>query len=77
MQLFEQTRAGDRDRGLATEAAAAVRDYAFGELGLSRVISLIRPGNAASQRVAEKIGMTREKKIVRGTTTYWLYALSR
>ncbi len=44
-------------QGLATEAALAVRDYAFQTLGLPELISLIRVGNAASRRVAEKIGM--------------------
>ncbi len=31
----------------------AVRDVAFRDLGLSRIISLIRYGNVASKRVAE------------------------
>ena len=44
-------------RGLATEAALAVRDYAFGERRLPRVISLIRPENVPSQGVARKLGM--------------------
>jgi RimJ/RimL family protein N-acetyltransferase len=39
-------------RGLATEAATAVREFAFRHLGLDRVISLIRPENGASRRVA-------------------------
>lgn len=43
-------------RGLATEGAKAAMDYAFGELQQSRVISLIRPENAASRRVAQKLG---------------------
>jgi RimJ/RimL family protein N-acetyltransferase len=42
------------NRGLATEAAGAVRDFAFGDLGLPRLVSLIRAGNGASRRVAEK-----------------------
>lgn len=45
------------NQGLATEAATAVRDYAFGTLALPRLMSLIRQGNIASRRVAEKIGM--------------------
>lgn len=52
------------NRGLATEAARAVRDYAFAVLGLERVISLIHPDNHASRRVTEKNGMTLEKKTV-------------
>jgi RimJ/RimL family protein N-acetyltransferase len=46
---------------LATEAARAVRDYAFDILKLERVISLIHPENHASRRVAEKNGMMLEK----------------
>jgi [ribosomal protein S5]-alanine N-acetyltransferase len=51
-------------RGLATEAARAVRDHAFNDLKLPRVISLIHPDNIASRRVAEKNGMTPEKETV-------------
>ena len=64
-------------QGLATEAAAAVRDYAFQELGLDRVISLIRPDNPASMRVAEKIGMLKEKELMRGNQVYHVYSQSR
>src|SRR5437868_10119736 len=45
------------NQGYATEAANAVRDYAFSQLQLPQLISLIRAGNQASRRVAEKIGM--------------------
>jgi RimJ/RimL family protein N-acetyltransferase len=51
-------------QGLATEAARAVRDHAFDDLQLSRVISLIHPDNIASRRVAEKNGMIPEKETV-------------
>ena len=44
-------------KGLATEAAAAVLGYAFGELGLARVDSAAAFENIASKRVMEKIGM--------------------
>lgn len=44
-------------RGLATEAALAVRAYAFAERKLGRVVSLIRPENLPSQSVARKLGM--------------------
>jgi len=50
------------NRGLATEAAGAVRDHAFGDLQLERVISLVHPDNQASRRVTEKNGMTIEKR---------------
>lgn len=63
--------------GLATEAAIAVRDYAFGQLGLTRLISLIRVHNRASMRVAEKMGMKREKEWTRGDVKYHVYSQSR
>lgn len=47
-------------RGLATEGGRRALAYAFDELGADHVISLIRPGNAASIRVAEKLGERRE-----------------
>lgn len=44
--------------GYATEAAAAVIDYAFGPLGLPQVLAEIDEGNAASIAVVERLGMT-------------------
>ncbi|PYJ12113.1 MAG: GNAT family N-acetyltransferase [Verrucomicrobia bacterium] len=65
------------NRGLITEAARAVRDYGFRDRKLSRVISLIHPENVPSRRVAEKNGMTVEKKITfRGFPTL-VYAITR
>jgi RimJ/RimL family protein N-acetyltransferase len=50
-------------QGYATEAALALRDLAFQELGISRLISLIHPLNRASVRVAEKIGERYEQQV--------------
>ena len=63
------------NQGFATEAAAAVRDYAFDVLQLPRLISLIRVGNAASKRVSEKIGMRFVVEITRNGISYWKYAI--
>ena len=43
-------------KGYATEAARVCLAYAFGTLRRDRVISLIRPGNDPSIRVAERLG---------------------
>ena len=51
------------ENGLGTEAASGILRYAFGTLNLPRLICLIDPENISSQRVAEKIGMTLEKKV--------------
>jgi RimJ/RimL family protein N-acetyltransferase len=53
-------------QGYATEAAIACRDRALGELGLTRLVSVIAPDNAASIRVAEKIGETFEREDLPG-----------
>jgi [ribosomal protein S5]-alanine N-acetyltransferase len=64
-------------QGIASEAGAACRDYAFGPLGLSRVISLIRPENIPSRGVAEKIGMVIEKEIDYKGMAHYVYFQER
>jgi RimJ/RimL family protein N-acetyltransferase len=64
-------------RGLATEAACAVRDHAFADLKLPRVISLIHPDNIPSRRVAEKIGMKIEKETVFRGIPHLVFAITR
>ncbi len=59
--------------GYATEAALACRDYAFNSLGVPRVISLIRPENSPSRRVAEKNGMTVEKETIKSDYLHYVY----
>lgn len=53
------------NRGYATEAALACRDWALGELGYTRLISLIARDNVGSIRVAEKIGESYERDVER------------
>jgi RimJ/RimL family protein N-acetyltransferase len=60
-----------RGRGLATDAAREAAAFGFGEIGLSRIEIVTLPDNAASQRVAAKLGATREgivrnRLVVRG-----------
>jgi RimJ/RimL family protein N-acetyltransferase len=54
-------------RGLATEAARAVRDDAFGRLGAPNVAARLQPDNMGSAGVARRIGMVHE----RDTTGLW------
>ena len=65
------------NQGYATEAAQAVREYAFQQLQLPHLISLIRVGNIPSRRVAEKIGMRCAGEIRRYGHQYWQYRLAR
>ena len=65
------------NRGLATEAARAVRDHGFRNLRLEYVISLIHPENHPSRRVAEKNGMILERETTfRGFATF-VFAITR
>ena len=64
-------------QGLATEAARASRDYAFARLGVDRVISIIQPGNVASQRVAIKNGMRHERDWAVGEIPVRVYGVRR
>lgn len=50
-------------KGYALEAATAARAYAFGKMQRDRFISLIRPGNLRSIRVAEKLGAVMVEEI--------------
>jgi RimJ/RimL family protein N-acetyltransferase len=64
-------------QGYATEAAAAVRDYTFYNLGSDRVGTLIRPVNIASQRVALRIGLKPEKLVMFRDYEHLVFSLSR
>jgi len=63
------------NQGYATEAASSVRDYAFGVLNLTSLISLIRAGNDASKRVSEKIGMQLVNEFTNNGIHYWKYKI--
>jgi RimJ/RimL family protein N-acetyltransferase len=49
-----------RGRGIATRAAAWTAAFGFRVLGLARIEIVVLPDNAASQRVAGKLGAVRE-----------------
>ena len=44
-------------KGVATEAGRASLEYGFGALGLDHVVAVVRPENAGSKRVLEKLGL--------------------
>ena len=64
-------------RGYATEGARRALEYGFGELGRDRVISLIRPGNVASVRVAERLGERPEGSVELLGSPALVYAIRR
>jgi len=76
-ELGYDFRSDNWNQGFATEAAIAVRDYAFDVLQLPELISLIRVGNVASKRVAEKAGMKLADEFTRYEIQYWKYSIQQ
>jgi RimJ/RimL family protein N-acetyltransferase len=64
-------------KGYATEGGRRALEYAFTELGHAHVISLIRPANTASIRVAERLGETLEGRATLFGTEALIYGISR
>jgi RimJ/RimL family protein N-acetyltransferase len=64
-------------RGYATEAASALRDWAFEDRGLTRLISLINHANLRSIRVAERIGERYERDVEIDGNPGRLYSVER
>lgn len=61
-------------KGLATEAAAAAVEWA-GELRFEEVIALVLPANAASRRVAEKVGFVQDGEVTHAGLPHLLFRL--
>jgi ribosomal-protein-serine acetyltransferase len=53
-------RSSKKGRGIATQASELACRYGIEKLGLARIGILVAEGNTASQRVAERLGATRE-----------------
>ena len=65
-------------KGLASEAAKAVKEHAFKKMGLKRLISIIEKNNIASIRVAEKNGLKLEKEyLYNRKIQVQIYAINR
>ncbi|MBI1385307.1 MAG: GNAT family N-acetyltransferase [Rhizobiales bacterium] len=60
-------------RGLATEAAARARAFAYDVLGFTTLISLVAADNPRSERVAERLGARRERLVEVDGFPLWLH----
>ena len=49
-------------QGIATEAAQAMKNYAFNQLNIAHLISIIHVDNMASKQVAQKVGLSHIKQ---------------
>lgn len=65
------------DRGYATEAARASLEFAWNVVGVEHVISVIAPENAASVRVAERLGEAPEGTLDLNGLEVVLYGIDR
>jgi len=63
--------------GYATEAAKACMKLAFDQFGAGKVISLIRPENLPSRRVAERNGMMTDGETIYVGLPHLVYAMKR
>lgn len=63
--------------GFATEAARGCMAFVFRTLKAAKVISLIRPENVPSRRVAERNGMKVERQVKHAGLPHVVYAISR
>jgi RimJ/RimL family protein N-acetyltransferase len=63
--------------GYATEAAQACIRLAFDSFRADKVISLIRPENVPSRRVAERNGMKLDREVVHYGLPHLVYAMRR
>lgn len=64
-------------QGLATEAARATLDDAFGAKGLESVLSVVQTRNQASVRIMEKLGFQAQRRALDGEAEIVFYSLSR
>ena len=67
---------GHEGHGYATEAARALRDWAFATLKLSTLVSYMAPDNLASQAVARRLGGVLDANAVRSDADDLVYRYS-
>jgi RimJ/RimL family protein N-acetyltransferase len=77
VEIGWHTRPGRKGEGIAPEAGAAARDWAFANLEVDHLISLVRPENRPSGRVAEKIGMHVDREVDHKGLRHRVYRIDR
>lgn len=77
VEIGWHTRPGRKGEGIAPEAARAARDWVFANLDVDHVISLVRPENRASCRVAEKLGMHLDREVDYKGIDHHVYRIDR
>lgn len=77
LEIGYQIRRDQQGRGYATEMARACFDYAFDVVGVDHAISLIRPDNMPSRRVAEKNGLKVDRETIWREQNHLVYRTTK
>ena len=77
VEIGWHTRPGRKGEGIAPEAGSAARDWAFENLDVDHLISLVRPENIGSNRVAQKIGMHVDRDVDYKGLRHHVYRIDR
>jgi RimJ/RimL family protein N-acetyltransferase len=77
VEIGWHTKPGRKGEGIAPEAATAARDWAFANLDVDHLISLVRPENTGSNRVAQKIGMQVDREVDHAGLRHFVYRIDR
>jgi RimJ/RimL family protein N-acetyltransferase len=65
------------NRGYANEVAQGCIEFGFKNINVPRIVSVIEKENVASVHVSKKIGMNKERQILRGQKTVDLFSIDR
>ncbi|MDT8066703.1 MAG: GNAT family N-acetyltransferase [Terriglobia bacterium] len=76
-EIGYQVRRDQQGRGYATEMAQGCMQYAFEVLKADHIISLIRPDNMPSRRVAEKNGLVVDREFLWREQLHLVYQMTR
>lgn len=66
VEIYYTVIPSEQGKGIATEAAAALVDFATAEPGIRRITAFVVPENVPSVRVAEKLGFRDDGPVSRG-----------
>ena len=77
VELGWHTRRDRWGEGIATEGGSACRDWCWASLDVDHVVSLIRPENRRSWRVAERLGMRVWRETMHADLVHRVYRVDR
>jgi len=64
-------------KGLAEETLRTMIEYAFGELGIKKLVAETQTANFKSCKLLEKLGMTIEERLIRFDAEQFIYSIQK